>query len=122
MQLLKEISEATFGDTDAEILGKTYELRKSARAILMNENGEIAIQYLANHFFHKLPGGGVEAGETVAEALVREIKEEVGGAGEREKEIGMVIEYRKEHTLIHMSYWYLARIVVPYTDTNLDKA
>lgn len=122
MQVLKEISEATFGDTDTEILGKTYELRKSARAILMNENGEIAIQYLANHFFHKLPGGGVEAGETVAEALVREIKEEVGCACEIEKEIGMVIEYRKEHTLMHMSYCYLARIVGPITESNLEQA
>jgi len=122
MKLLKEISDTMFGDTDAEILGKTYELRKSARAILMNDDGDIAIQYLANHFFHKLPGGGVEAGETVEEAFLREVKEEVGCDSEIEKEIGLVIEYRKEHALMHMSYCYLARVVGPVTESHLEQA
>lgn len=122
MKLLKEISDATFGDTDTEILGKTYELRKSARAILMNDEGDIAIQYLANHFFHKLPGGGVEMGETIESALVREVKEEVGCNSEIEEEIGLVIEYRKEHTLLHMSYCYLARVVGPLAEAALEQA
>jgi ADP-ribose pyrophosphatase YjhB (NUDIX family) len=122
MKLLKEISDGMFGDTETEILGKKYELRKSARAILINDEGDIAIQYLANHFFHKLPGGGVETGETIAEALVREVKEEVGCDSEIIKEIGIVIEYRKEHTLLHMSYCYLARVVGLVSESTLEQA
>ncbi len=122
MKLLKELTDADFGETDSEILGKTFELRKSARAIIVNEAGEIAVQYLANHFFHKLPGGGVENDETVEEALIREIREEVGCDIEIEKEIGLVIEYRKGHTLLHMSYCYLVRVDGPITESHLEQA
>ena len=122
MKLLAEISDKILGLSDFEILGKQYELRKSARAILINDDGDIAIQYLANHFFHKLPGGGVESLETAEEALVREIKEEVGCDSKIEKEIGLVIEYRKEHTLLHMSYCHLARVVGPITESHLEQA
>ncbi len=122
MKLLKELTDADFGDNDSEILRKTFELRKSARAILLNETGEIATQYLSNHFFHKLPGGGIDPGETVEEALRREIKEEVGCDCEIEREIGLVIEYRKEHTLLHMSFCYLARVKGPITESSLEQA
>ena len=80
MKLLAEISEATLGiETNArEILGEQCQLRKSARAVLLNERGDMATQYLHNYTYHKLPGGGIEVGETVKSALMREVKEEVG--------------------------------------------
>lgn len=50
MKLLAEISDATVGIGDAEQLRSTYELRKSARVILENNAGEIAIQHLQPWF------------------------------------------------------------------------
>jgi ADP-ribose pyrophosphatase YjhB (NUDIX family) len=112
MKLLAEITEASLGLAGGvEKLGDSYELRKSARAVLLNEKGEVAVQYLEKYTFHKLPGGGVELGETIEEALVREVKEEVGCLAEILNPIGVVIEYRNKYNLLHISYAYTARVV-----------
>ena len=110
MKLLAEISDKSLGLSDFEILRETFELRKSARAIVRKSDGTIAIQYLANHHFHKLPGGGVEKDESIEEALAREIKEEIGCDSKIVEHIGLVIEYREQHRLIHISSCYVVDV------------
>ena len=122
MKVLEEISEKTLGRGESEQLGKEYALRKSARAILAKNDGTVAIQYLENHTFHKLPGGGVDPGETIEEALRREIKEEVGCDLTIEKPLGMVIEYRNKYNLIHISYCFAARVDGAIAEPTLEQA
>jgi len=110
MKLLAEISEKSLGISDLEILGKKFELRKSARGVLINDKGEISIQFVGKNNYYKLPGGGVEIGETEKDALKREIVEEVGCDIIIEKELGITIEYRNAHGLLHLSYGYIARV------------
>lgn len=118
--LLNEITERSLGLGEAEKLGEKYQLRKSTRAILLNERGEMATQHVQNYGFHKLPGGGVDPGESLEAALRREILEEVGCGCEIISTLGVTIEYRNKYNLIHISYGYVARVVGPIGATSLD--
>jgi 8-oxo-dGTP diphosphatase len=122
MKLLAEISDATVGIGPSEELGANYQLRKSARVILLNEHGQIALQHLQNYGFYKLPGGGVDDGETVEEALVREVREEVGCDCTILSPIGITIEYRAQYKLLHISYCYVATVTSPITAPAFEEA
>ena len=112
MKLLKEITDKSVGlGNDIEQLGSNYELRKSARAIVLNTKGEMATQYLQNYTYHKLPGGGVDPGETIEQALKREVLEEVGCDCVITQPLGITIEYRNKYNLLHISYGFVADLV-----------
>ena len=74
MKLLLELREE-----DIELISKhpCSKRRDAARAVLLKGN-KIALIYVSRHGYHKLPGGGIEKGESIEDALFREIKEETG--------------------------------------------
>ena len=51
--------------------------RPSARAILIRD-GRIAMVHSLKYDYYKFPGGGIEAGETPEQAVIRETLEEAG--------------------------------------------
>ena len=70
-----------------------YPYRECARAVLFHSK-RVALVYIANEHYYKLPGGGIEPNETAVAALRREVLEETGYQIENIKEIGETLEYK----------------------------
>ncbi len=86
-----------------------YKERLAARAVLMDENGRIALMHAGRLDYYKLPGGGVEDGEDIKTALARELLEEVGAEAGIISEIGWVEEYRDYKQMRGVSYAWSAK-------------
>ena len=71
MRLLFEMDKKDYG-------GCTHAFtRDSARSIIIR-NGKIAMIHSLKYDYYKFPGGGIEPGESAADALIRETAEEAG--------------------------------------------
>ncbi|MGH4138284.1 NUDIX domain-containing protein [Clostridium sp.] len=109
MDLIKEIYEKDIG-YNYENININYKLRKASRAIVLNDSQKIALLFVSKNNYHKLPGGGIEAGEDIETALNREVMEEAGVKIDVLGEIGTIIEYRNKHNLLQISYCYYSEV------------
>ncbi|SRX94725.1 NUDIX hydrolase [Frankia sp. EAN1pec] [Mycobacterium shimoidei] len=64
-----------FNDPDAP---QPNSVVPSASAIVTNDNGEILLLKRRDNSLWTIPGGGHEAGETIEDTAVREVREETG--------------------------------------------
>lgn len=89
----------------------TFRKRGAARAVLLDESGQVYLLNVSKHGYHKLPGGGIDDGEDIKQALERELMEEVGCKAEIIAELGTVVEYRNydDGGLEQTSCCYLAK-------------
>jgi ADP-ribose pyrophosphatase YjhB (NUDIX family) len=123
MKIVAEITAQTLGlEPVTGVPEASFRTRKNVRTILLNSAGKIAIQYLHARGFHKLPGGGVEEGETVPDALIREIQEEVGCRIRIEESLGMVIEHRDMQQVRQISECFIARVDGEIGEPHLEAA
>ena len=97
--------------TDQDILAtpglSSAKPRLTARAIVLSPAGRCAVMYTAKFGIHTLPGGGVEEGESIEEALHREITEETGGTIVDFEPLGYVEENRAHADYTQLSYYYI---------------
>jgi len=109
MILLKEIHDRDlFKDADTQH-GIYNDRKLSVRAVVLDSAQKIALVYIKNRGYHKLPGGGVEDGESIAASLKRELREEVGCEVTLLHEVGRVIEYRDRAQQMRESFCWVAR-------------
>lgn len=61
-----------------ERVGREAPLRLTVGCVLFDARGRVLLMKRSDNGYWALPGGGVEPGESVTEALVREVEEETG--------------------------------------------
>jgi len=105
MKILKEIKDQELPEDKSKL-----KIRQAVRAILFDENNLIPLLFVAQHNYHKIPGGGILKGEDKVKALRRECREEVGCEIEIIGEIGKIIEFRSKWDLMQTSYCYFGKI------------
>jgi 8-oxo-dGTP diphosphatase len=109
MQPLLTIYESDIFPEKENIVSESFKIRRAARAVVLNSADKVALLKANTHSYHKLPGGGVEAGEDMKLALQRELLEEIGCRADITANVGKVIEYRDKWRMKQTSYCYLAK-------------
>ncbi|MCR5329063.1 MAG: NUDIX domain-containing protein [Saccharofermentans sp.] len=101
--------------------------RPSARAVIF-KGDKIALVYATNEKYYKFPGGGIHEDEDKREALIREVKEEVGLSviPESITEYGSVLRRQKsdrdEDTIFEQeNYYYFCEAEDEAGSQNLDE-
>lgn len=121
MKFLLKIEDKDFGLEKKKDLKLGENLRKSARAVVLNNKNQIALQLISRDGYYKLPGGGIEPGESIKEGLRREILEEVGCEIDILNELGFIIEYKVKKNLLQISYCYLVKVKGEIGNPTYDK-
>jgi len=110
MELICEITDRDI-EEKGDVNDVRYKIRRAVRAILFNDQNEIAIMHVTKYNYHKLPGGGIEKDETRLNALNRELFEETGCEAKITGDIGVILECRNKFEQFQISYCYLAKLV-----------
>ena len=90
-------------DTQYQENGFTH-TRVTSRGIVLDEEGRIALHLIhrddifGNETYYEAPGGGVDEGESLEQAVIRECKEELGEDIEVLRALGVV---KDAYNLIH---------------------
>lgn len=93
-QKIAEITDADFGfATPKEKTGKT---RFCVRLLMLNNEGELCVIKSEKYGYMQLPGGGIDEGENITDALRRETREETGFLIKDIKPIGYTLEKRED--------------------------
>lgn len=98
--------------------------RPSVRGIIIKDD-KIAMMHSLRYDYYKLPGGGIDQGETLEETLVREVQEESGLVVKKDsiREFGYVKRIEKGKTddiFVQENFYFLCEAEEEPGQRNLD--
>lgn len=101
--------------------------RPSVRGIILKDDNKIALVYSEKEKYYKFPGGGIHKDEDKKEALIREVREEVGLTVIPESicEFGSVMRRQKSNvspnTIFEQeNFYYMCKTKNQIVDQDLD--
>lgn len=85
--------------------------RVSLKSVIFNHNGEVLVVKEAGRDWWDIPGGGIDHGESIKQALARELREEVSMSGDFEFETILTEDPRLlvRHSLYQMRITFLVK-------------
>lgn len=106
------------------IVNGTVGRRPSVRGIIIKD-GKVAMMHSLKYDYYKLPGGGIEEGESYEDTLVREVKEESGLVVKKNsiQEFGYVRRIEKgkiEDIFIQENFYFLCDVEETVQIQELD--
>lgn len=87
-----------------------FEDRITGKAIVFDDDNNVALVGTKVNSFYLLPGGGVDQSESIEAGIVRECLEEIGCNVELQKAIGMIDDYRNRDKKHCINYCYVAKL------------
>lgn len=102
----------------ANYFGKHDYVRGACRAIIVND-GNILLSYETKDDIWMIPGGGIEAGETDEQCVIREVGEETGLVFVPSQCVLEIDEYYEDAKYINK---YFIGMIQGTTDTHLTEA
>jgi ADP-ribose pyrophosphatase YjhB (NUDIX family) len=104
---------------------KARELRPGVAAVIPNGEGRILLQRRSDNGLWGLPGGSVEIGESVRNAILREVREETGLGVEVVRLIGVysdpriqIVRYPDGNVVHYISTLFACRILAGELQTG----
>lgn len=124
MNVIAEITDKTFGIE--EIPFDNPKIRYGARGIVKRYDGLIAVFFKKGKNEYKLPGGGIDEGESPEVAFEREVLEEVGCEVIDIKLLGITKELKSKENFQQVSYVFTSTVTkdtgnVQMTQKEIDE-
>ena len=122
MKIIQIIRDSNVFDGSENLPSDDWYKRQASRAVLFDQDGRVYLLKMSTYNYHKLPGGGVDEGESLEDAVRRELLEEVGCPADISSELGEIVEYRNDDKMEQHSYCYVAHQSGDLVETALEES
>lgn len=107
MEILREFNDE--GVTVEE--SKDFQYRIAVRVVALDNDGNMGLLHVTRGGYYAIPGGAVDPGETLEQAALREVREEIGCNVQLGRCLGRILEYARDWKSINDTTMYLARVI-----------